>query len=441
MLDSIIAALRARPDLQAWTVRHNRERETQCYAVRDAMEAKRAVSREWYEVAVMCDTTGASAGATPACGTATITLMPDDDIAQALDEVVLMASLVRNPPYAFPGPAEYPAVALVDEELLADAPGTLDRLYTRLKAAVAQLPQVHLTAAELYGTVLTRRLLNSRGVDMQQVSTSLALEWVLIAQADGRETEMFVELTRRRAADVNIEGEVKQRAQWALDLLGAQAAPNTTGPVVLREAALANFVGGEELFEARNIFAVLGSARSKYSQLSQWEVGKPVFRTEVTGDPLTLWANRQLPYGIQSDCFDAEGLPAQRVLLIENNQLANFVASQRYATYLSLPATGSFGNLEILAGQTAEADLLAEPYVEVVVFSWFNPDSITGEFATEIRLGYLVDGQQRRPFRGGMLVGNVLDALANVRWSRETGFYGHYQGPRTARFGQLIVAG
>jgi len=226
-----------------------------------------------------------------------------------------------------------------------------------------------------------------------------------------------------------------------MDLLGAQAAPNYTGPVVVREAALANFIGGDGLDEGRSIFAALGSAQSKYSQLSHWETGKSIFRSEVTGDPLTLWANRQLPFGIQSDCFDAEGLPAQRVLLIDDNVLANFAASQRYAAYLAVPATGSFGNLEIPAGQTAEADLLTGPYVEVVAFSWFNPNFITGEFATEIRLGYLVDGAQRIPFRGGLLVGNVLDALANVRWSRETGFYGYYQGPRTARFGQLMVAG
>ena len=40
-----------------------------------------------------------------------------------------------------------------------------------------------------------------------------------------------------------------------------------------------------------------------------------------------------------------------------------------------------------------------------------------------------------------MLVGNVFDALSNVRWSSETGFYGDYLGPTTARFGQLKVAG
>jgi PmbA protein len=189
------------------------------------------------------------------------------------------------------------------------------------------------------------------------------------------------------------------------------------------------------------LFAVLGSARSKFSQLSKWEIGQSIFRGEVTGDPLTVWATRQLPYGTQSNCFDDEGLPAQRVLLVENNHLKAFTASQRYADYLSLPPTGAFGNVELPPGRTAQSDLLSEPHVEIVSFSWFNPDAITGDFSTEIRLGYVVDGAGRRPFRGGLLIGNVLDALAQVRWSSETEFIGNYLGPAAARFEQLTVAG
>ncbi len=439
MLDSLVAALRVRSDLQAWSIKHRIENGAQLYAVPGGVEAVRLVSHDQYTVEVLRDTTGSEG--TRACGTATITLVPGDDIDHAIDEAVFMASLVQNPPYTFPDPKAYPEVVLSDPELLADKAGALDQLYTRLRNAVDPLPNIRLTAAEFFGSEITTHLVTSCGIDARQVSSQLELEWVLIAQVGEQEKEMFVELTRRRAADVDIEEEVKQHSHWALDLLQAQAAPDYTGPVVLRSATLANFMGGDSVFQVRNLFATLGSARSKYGKLSQWEVGKSIFRTEVQGDPLTLWANRQLPYGTASDRFDDEGLPAQRVLLIKDNQLANFVASQRYATYLSLPVTGAFGNLELSAGQTTEADLLAEPYLEVVAFSWFNPNPITGEFATEIRLGYVVDGDERTPFRGGMLVGNVLDALANVRWSRETGFYGHYQGPRVARFQSLTVAG
>jgi len=97
--------------------------------------------------------------------------------------------------------------------------------------------------------------------------------------------------------------------------------------------------------------------------------------------------------------------------------------------------------VELPPGKWEAASLLAEPYVEIALFSWFNPDNITGDFATEIRLGYLVENGTRKPFKGGQLIGNYIDALADVRWSSETGFLGHYLGPTTARFGNLKIAG
>jgi PmbA protein len=148
-----------------------------------------------------------------------------------------------------------------------------------------------------------------------------------------------------------------------------------------------------------------------------------------------------MPFGSNSNRFDEEGLPAQRLALIHANELVAFAASQRYADYLHLPATGAFGGVELPPGQAPSSALLAEPYVEIIQFSWFNPDLITGDFATEIRLGYLVQDGVRKPFRGGQLVGNYLDALADVRWSAETDFFGNYLGPRMARFSELKIVG
>ena len=440
MLDSILAALRQRHDLQAWSVGHVVEHGAQLYAIAQQVEARREVAREYFVIEVLRDTSSADS---TTCGTASITLLPGDAIERAIDEAALMAGLVHNPPHSIPAQAEMPSVPLADAELLTapDRSRALDRLYARLRQAVAHYPRVRLTAAEFFADETTIHLINSRGLDATQTATSVAAEWVLINRSDGQETEAFSEMTRRRAADIDVEAEVAQRAQSTIDLLQAAPATNYTGPVVLRGEMLANFMCGDKVFAANGLFAVLGSARSKFSQLSKWEIGQSIFRGEVLGDPLTLWATRQLPYGTQSNCFDDEGLPAQRVLLVEENRLMAFTASQRYADYLSLPPTGAFGNLELPPGRTAQSDLLAEPHVEIVSFSWFNPDAITGDFATEIRLGYVVDGSGRRPFKGGLLIGNVLDALANVRWSSETEFDGNYLGPAAARFDQLTVAG
>jgi predicted Zn-dependent protease len=214
--------------------------------------------------------------------------------------------------------------------------------------------------------------------------------------------------------------------------------PSWQGPVVLRNEALTAFMAGDQL--SRGVIQTRASAGSKYAGISQWELGKSMFRTEVQGDPLTVWANRTVPFGTASNCFDAEGLPARRVEVIRENELVSFAASQRYADYLKIPATGDFGNIELPPGSAPISALLTEPYVEIIQFSWFLPNAITGDFATEIRFGYLVQNGTRKPFRGGQLIGNYMDALANVRWSAETGLFGGYLGPQLARFNQLKVA-
>jgi PmbA protein len=309
----------------------------------------------------------------------------------------------------------------------------------RIQAAVAKHPAVRLTAAECFGEVQTTHLVNSRGIDAEQESTEVNLEIVLHARKGEQEAEIFDEITRRRISDLDLETVIEARVQMTLDTLEAQPPNSWQGPVVLRNEALTIFLAGDQF--NGSVIQTRASAASKYSGFSAWEIGKSVFQGEVQGDPLTVWANRELPFGVISNRFDGEGQAAQRVQLIRENELTAFVAGQRYADYLKIPATGGFGNIEIAAGTTPASDLLSEPYVEVVQFSWFNPDTITGDFATEIRFGYVVQDGKRTPFKGGQLIGNYMDALANVRWSSETGFFGGYLGPHTARFDRLKIAG
>jgi PmbA protein len=432
MLNDIVGALQARTDLKAWSVRHIVNRGAQVYAVPAAVEARRAVGSERYVVDVLRHTPGPDGA--PACGSGNATLLPGDDIARALDTASLMAGLVHNPLYTIPAPADLPDLEMVDTTLQTDAVGALDSVLARIRTEVAAHPHVRPAAAECFGDEITTHLVNSRGIDATQVATQFEIEWVLLGRKGDREVESYAETTRRRIADVNLEAEVARQAQYVADRLNATPPPAYSGPVVLRGATLAEFLNG-------GVLHTLSSAASKFSNVSPWEIGQPVFRREVAGDPFTVWANRRLPFGTHASRFDDEGIPAQRVELIRDNHLVTFTASQRYADYLSLPPTGAFGDIELPAGHVPAATLLAEPHVEIVAFSWFNPDGVTGEFASEIRLGYVVDGNRYTPFVGGMLVGNVLDALADVRWSAETGFFGDYQGPTTARFGHLSVTG
>lgn len=327
----------------------------------------------------------------------------------------------------------------MDAELQKDAVAATRNVMERIRSAASAHSDVYLTAAECFGEINKTHLVNSRGIDAEQESTRFNMEFVLHSRGGDRDVEYFTELGRRRIADIDLEEQIEQNTRYTLDLFDAGSSPTWQGPVVLRDEVLAVFMAGDEL--GGGVLQTLGSAASKYAKLSPWEVGKSVFQGEVKGDPLTVWANRCIPYGTESNRFDEEGLPAQRVALIQNNELAAFSASQRYADYLNIPATGAFGAVELPPGSVQASALLAEPYVEIVQFSWFNPDTVTGDFATEIRLGYLVENGVRKPFKGGQLIGNYIEALADVRRSAETGFFGSYMGPHTARFGNLKIAG
>jgi PmbA protein len=436
-LDKIIDALKKRGDIAGWTVRHLIREGSQVYAVPRQTEARRSAGIENYEIDVLRKTKDREGN--EAVGTGNATVLPAGDIEAAIERAVLTAGLMANPVHSIPGPAPLPDVPLVDADLQTDHAAVTKAVMEQMQACAAQNSDVELTAAEAFGEIHRTRLVNSRGIDAEQEATHVTVEFVLHSQRGDRDVETFVEMRRRRVADLGIEEEMQRRVQQTLDQFETGSAPAWEGPVVLRGAVLATFLAGDG--PRGGVLHTLGNAEAKYAKYSSWEVGKSVFQTEVKGDPLTVWASRCIPFGTNSNRFDEEGIPAQRVELIRDNELVTFVASQRYADYLELPATGAFGGVEIPAGQTQASALLAEPCIEVMQFSWFNPDPITGDFATEIRFGYLVEDGVRKPFRGGQLIGNFMEALADVRWSTETGMFGNYLGPDTARFNHLKVSG
>ena len=437
MLNKIVDALNKRRDLAGWAVRHVISRGTQVYAVPGQTEAQRVVGIEQYKIDVLRQTSAADGK--EAVGSGNVTLLPGGDIETAIEKAVLTAGLVANPVHTIPAPAPLPDVPLIDVDLQKDSSNVTNSVMEKIQSSTSRNQDVHLTAAECFGEIHTIHLVNSRGIDAEQESTNINIEFVLHSQRRDEHMETFTEMRRRRVADLHIEEEVEQKVRQTLDQFETTAAPSWQGPVILRGEVLATFMAGDSL--QGGVLHKLGSAESKYAKISSWEVGKSVFRGEVKGDPLTVWANRRIPFGTYSSCFDDEGLPAQRLEMIRNNELVTFAASQRYAEYLNLPATGDFGGVEVSPGSSPSPALLAEPHVEIVQFSWFNPDLITGDFTTEIRFGYLVEKGVRKPFRGGQLVGNFMDALADVCWSAETGMFGNYLGPQTARFNDLKITG
>ncbi|HDD55268.1 MAG TPA: hypothetical protein ENG59_03390 [Chloroflexi bacterium] len=435
MISRIRKALENQPAIKAWIIRQEISRSFQQYDLKDRSEAVREVDTEIYTVDVLCDSEDSEGKISSGLGT--VSILPGGDIESTLEKAILTAQLVHNEPYDFAAPAAIPEIELADPAYQKDPEKELGRVLATLKEASKAYPHVRLTAAECFGQERQTHLVSSKGIDASQTATDIYLQWVYIGGEGQDEVETFAEIQRRRTSDLNLEEAVSRQAQSTLDLVQAGKPQSYTGPVVIQGSTLADMIAGEML--SGSLLGTLSNAGLKYSGETPWEVGKSIFRQEVKGDDFTIWANRKLAFGVPSSAFDKEGIPAQRVPLIQENKLVSFIADQRYAYYLGIKPTGSFGCMEMPAGNTSLADLQTGSYVEIAEFSWFNPNRLNGNFACEIRLGYLVEEGKRKPFKGGMLVGNLLDALADVIWSSEVGFYGNYLGPRGARFNSLRV--
>jgi len=430
-LTQLIDKLNAHKEVAQWSLLHKITREWQHYVIGERPEATREVTNEQYVVTLYHEHPGADG---PAMGTADVTLTAADfdHLDAKIAEGVLVASLTSNRPWSLPEPAEFPQVPLADEESLQDPLGALERLGERLAAAVRKEEQIRLSAAEFYFVAHETKIYNKKGAAGKQTETDVLLELVLLANNGvEEETEHFVVEERRRIQDLKVEKIVAENAANARNSLTAGLPKTWSGPVVIDHSQLS------ALFEPV-LFRVSGEA--KHMKLSHASIGDSFLgELELKGEPLRLTISSTLPYGVLSRSFDKEGVPGQETTAVEGGTFRQFLATQRYADYLGVPATGGRGNLVLGTGETPEAELLKGPLYYVTAFSAMMPNPFTGDFAAEIKLGFYIDEHgSSTPVKGGSLTGNLFEALADCRYAQERVFTGKYQGPTMVRFNSAV---
>ncbi|MBL0386521.1 hypothetical protein JJB07_07655 [Tumebacillus sp. ITR2] len=437
LISDLIEHLNQHPDVAQWSVLQEQKREWQHYLIQTRPEATREVTQEVYKV-TLYHTHPHPSGEGTSMGVSTITLTDSDlpNIPAKIEEGLLSASLTNNEPWTIPQPEHYPDVPLVDEATLQNPFGTLEAFTAELFQAVEKEDGVRMSAAEMFFEEITLRLFNKEGVQVEQRETSFLVEVVLLAKS-GESEEMehwFVE-KRRRIEDLNIAELIAENAQYARDSIVAELPKTWLGPVVISYSQF------EDLFSPLHFRS---GAQYKYMKLSNLVPGESFFgEAEVEGEAFNASFSSVLPYGNRSYRFTGEGLAGREVAVVENNEFRRYISTKRYADYLGIEATGEAGNLVLQPGTTPEEDLVKGPVYYIVAFSAMMPNTFTGDFAAEIKLGYYIDEHgNRTPVKGGSVSGNIFHMLTHAKYAQESVFSGGYQGPVSIRFeNRLTIAG
>lgn len=393
-------------------------------------------------------------------GEAAFTITPvhgGPDLRQLLAQAEASAAAAPNPAWRLPAPGE-PGVAaswrggvvgcemahgaaagaqmatsndlLADQQVTRDPAKALDGAVAAFTDAVAAAPWTRPSAIELFVRIEDRRLVNHRGLDLAERRTRCYAEFVLLHRPDGAadEQEYYDRVEAQSLADLHLGARVAAAAACLRDGAAAAAPPTGRLPVLIGEEYLAGMLG----WYAAHADAALHARKIAALVLDAPVVGRS------GGEALQLASDATVP-SLAAYRFDEHGYAACRQELVRDGVLCALHGSGRWMQVLGRPPRGQCATVVAPPGATPLAEL-RRGALEVVRFSEFHPRHDTGAFSGEIRFAwYHAPDGTRRAVRGGSVSGVLREAMAEVRFSRETATVGGYSGPQAARITATVA--
>ena len=127
--------------------------------------------------------------------------------------------------------------------------------------------------------------------------------------------------------------------------------------------------------------------------------------------------------------------------LIAGGRAVRYWGSRQFSQYLKVDDSFIASNFTVSGGTESEANLRTGDYLEVVEFSDFQCDSVTGDIAGEIRLAYLHQNGKVTPVSGGSVSGSMPELAKAMRFSRESRQYNCHLIPAVTRLCGATVTG
>lgn len=288
-------------------------------------------------------------------------------------------------------------------------------------------------------------IMNSKGLYAYETGNFSGIYISLVAEDEGDAQNGFSTMSVRKVKDLSPAMVGKEAAANALRALNARTIKSGQMPVILDPYVTTRFSG---------IIAAMINAESVQKGKSML-AGK--IEQQVASSACTIFDDALLEDGIGSGCFDSEGVPSQRKIVIEkgilNTYLHNTHTAQKAgvistgnaqrASFRGLPGVGS-SNFIIAPGQQSKEQLMdgidRGIYVtEVMGMHTANP--ISGDFSVGAAGIMIEEGVLTHPVRGVTIAGNMADFLQNIdALASNFRFYGS-KGAPSVRIKELSIGG
>ena len=426
MLDIIVKLLKE-SGVHAWELNDVKTEGWEFYFIRHELDQNRAkhvehISVKVYQLIDDGKFMGSASAELPPTAT-------EDEARRLIGDLAYRATLVKNRPYSLNPLTE------AHRETLHSAPVDVSGIARAFLDTMQQLPETateDINSYEIFVNAKTRRFLNSEGIDVEEIYPDSMIEVVVNARRNGHEIELYRNYQSGSCDAVGLKRDLARTMQYGKDRLHTAPTPALGQADVLFTTSDATRI--------YDYFVDRLSAQMVYRRMSDWQLGKPI-ADEIKGDKVSVTLVRELENSSMNRAFDAEGAPIHDSVILRAGVPEKYCGSRMFASYLGLDDSFIPSNVLVEGGTHSEQELRAGKYLEVVEFSDFQVDPMTGDIFGEIRLAYWHDGERTVPVSGGSVSGSMHDFVKDMLLSEESVQYNNYRIPALTLLKNVTVTG
>lgn len=432
MLTKIKQILINHKEISGYKIRETIVEANELFFIKKNVDMDRAKNVHHYKVTVYIDFEENGSKYKGSSTTDIHPTMSDRELENAIGEAALAARYVKNPYYPLVKPHSFYKQAGVSNLSKESLPYWMNEITKAIyKNDVYEKGGIN--SCEIFLNKIYNHVINSEGIDVDSVDYEGMIEFITTWKEDGEEVELYKCLNFSEFNPEDIAGEVKDMITICKEKAVAKNTPAIgKAPVLLTRDAVKDFF---------SYYYTKSNATTVYNQGSTWKTGDKLQGEEVKGDLITMTLNPFMKNSTFSKSFDEDGFLLAPVTIIEKGVLKSYAANTRYAHYLEVVPTGSIINIEVSAGTHTIDDMRKEPHLEVVAFSDFSVDEITGDFGGEIRLARYFDGDKTIPVTSGSITGNINELHQELYLSKELQKENYFEGPRAVKLFNVNVCG
>lgn len=264
--------------------------------------------------------------------------------------------------------------------------------------------------------------INSCGNNYTYKNSILNCEFTIISKNRENDSYTYLESSSLEKMDLI------QNIESSIDLL-----ENKEKPIPIQTGKYRVVLKKELLYELFHFYIFHAHAKNIYEGSSLFKKGSYI------GADISAYTDPNL--GLLDDApSDEYGYPLNRYNIFNRGYLENIIAPKPYSDYLNIDFTGPLSNIIIEPGKFEYDDLIMQENTLIVdKVSSFDPKYLTGDFAAEIRSGYLYKNGKLFPVKGAAFSGNLVNNP--IYLSNDRVHFNRYTGPSAIAIENISIVG